>query len=297
MNNTIQYGCFRYFLIPYETIQTSLLINTLPDRKHLIESIIDNTETKMQINENTYEGKYKIYLMNKINNDLFLIQLGKHASMKRSEDTGNGFEDSHIDDHPYIHIFINTKEQILLFEKKTKAFKTYSSSAKAFSKYISERIDHLGYEFKCEEINSPFKFWNLIDTATSIDSITLTLYSPNLFDGVTPAEEAARDLESATNSTENILTFKNKHGKLKLIKEKLKTFIDYISSGGGSWNIKANIPNKKIKTFSSKESVKTINLPNDITNYSSEALDNSIPVIIKSVNQKPGDDNLNEEKN
>ena len=56
---------------------------------------------------------------------------------------------------------------------------------------------------------------------------------------------------------------------------------------------------KKIDSTNAKMvvSVKTINLPNDITNYSSEALDNSIPVIIKSVNQKPGDDNLNEEKN
>ncbi|WP_017211816.1 hypothetical protein [Clostridium beijerinckii] len=292
MNSTIQYGCFRYFLVPYDQIQTSLFNNALPNRKALIENIIVNAETSMKIEENTYDGKYKLYLVTKIDEDNYLLQLGKHASIKCSEDTGSGFQDSKIDDYPYIHIFINTKEQILLFEKKTKAFRDFTSSSKAFSIYISDRIEDSGYEFKCEEINSPNSFWTLIDNSTSINSLTLTLYSPNLFDGITPAEEAARDLENATNSTENILTFKNKHGKLKLAKEKLKTFIQYISSGGGSWCVNAIVPNKNSKTFSSKNEIKTLNLPEDISNRSAKSLSTYISKTIESINNKPGDDNL-----
>lgn len=297
MNTATEYGCFRYFLVPYEEIQTSLLQKTLPNKKALIENIIDNTETQIKLNENTYDGKYKLYLVNKINSDLYLLQLGKHSSIKRSEDTGSGFEDSNIDNHPYIHIFINTKEQILLFEKKTKAFKSYKASANALSKYIIDKVEKFGYEFKYEEITSPMRFWNLIDKSTSLSSLTLNIYSPNLFDGVTPAEQAAKDLESATNSTENILTFRNKHGKLNLIKDKIKTFIDYVSAGGGYWFIRADVPGKNKKIFSSKDTTKTVVLPKDIVNHSSEALNNTIPDVIDSVNHKPGDDNLDEEKN
>lgn len=296
MNNLTQYGSYRYFLVPYDTIQMSLLDNKLPNRKVLIENILINTETSIKIQDNNYDGKYKLYLLNKINNDNYLLQLGKHSSIKQSQDTGNGFEESNIDNYPYIHIIINTKEQIVLFEKKTKAFKDYSTAAKAFSLYMTERIDNLGYEFKFEEISLPSHFWNIVDNATELNSITLTLYSPNLFDGETPAEDAARDLESATNSTENILTFRNKHGKLSLIKDKLKTFIEYISGGGGSWSINARIPHKRDKNFSSKTNVKTLYLPNDIANMSKEALEQIIPHNIQSINHKPGDDNNNGEK-
>lgn len=297
MNNTTQYGCFRYFLIPYDEIQTSLLKDHLPNKKVLIENIIDNTETATKIEENTYEGKYKLYLVTKIDSDNYLLQLGKHSSIRCSEDTGNGFEDSEIDDYPYIHIFINTKEQILLLEKKTKAFRDYKSSSKALSDYFSERIDDSGYEFKCKEINSPTHFWNLIDNADFLDSVTLTLYSPNLFDGITSAEQAARDLEEATNSTENILTFKNKHGKLKLIKDKLKTFIDYIGGGGGSWSITAKIPNKTGKKFSSKNNIKVLQFPSNIPDMPVDTLRKQIPEKIQSINIKPGDDITDERKN
>ncbi|WP_252229612.1 MULTISPECIES: hypothetical protein [unclassified Clostridium] len=297
MNNTIQYGCFRYFLVPYDELQMSMFQKPLIDRKSLIENIIENNETAIRIEDNTYEGKYKLYLVSKINENNFLLQFGKHGSIMNSQDTGTGFQDSLIDDYPHIHIFINTREQILLFEKKTKAFKNFSTASKNFSNYISERIDDVGYEFKCEEIHSPVNFWNLVDISESLDTITLTLYSPNLFDGTTPAEEATRDLENATNSTENILTFKNKHGKLKLLKSKLQTFIEYIAAGGGSWSMRAKIPHKKSKKFSSKHNIKILNFPSDIIERTPENLSSYIENTIHSINHKPGDDFINEGEN
>lgn len=294
MIDSKEYGCFRYFLVPYE--QMSIFQMQVKNRKKLIENIIDNNETSIKIEDNTYEGKYKLYLVNKIDSNNFLLQFGKHTSLKHSEDTGKVFQDSEIDDYPHIYVFINTKEQIILFEKNTKAFSSFNACSKSFSIYISERIKNVGFEFKCKEINSPIYFWNLIDKAKSVKSISLTLYSPNLFGGTTSAEDAARDFKEATNSTENTLTFKNKHGKLSLVKDKFKTFLEYISSGGGSWSIYADIPNCKGKKFSSKQNIKTLNIPNDITEGDSVVLKKFINGSIASINFKPGDDELNEKE-
>lgn len=291
VNDYKSFGCFRYFMVPYE--QVSVFQMQAGNRKTLIENIIDNTETALKIEDSNYEEKYKLYLVNKLDSDNYLLKLGRHAQITRSEDTGDDFEESKLDDHPYIHIFINTKEQILLLEKKTKVFRTYVSSANALSNYFAKRVDKYGYEFKYEEITLPEKFWNLVDSATSINSVSLTLYSPNLFDGNTSAEMAAKEFEEVTNSTENTLTFRNKHGKLKLIKNKLKSFIDYISGGGGNWHINASIPNKRKTEFSSKQTTKVVHMPFDITERNEEALLDSIVPIISSINHKPGDDDLN----
>lgn len=287
------FGCFRYFLVPYE--QISVFQIQVKDRKLLIESILDNNETALEIEENPYGGKYKLYLVSKLDENNYLLKFGRHGQITYTKDTGDDFQESKLDDHPFIYVFINTKEQIILFEKKTKVFRKYISSANALSKYLSEKVEIYGYEFKYEEITSPDKFWSLIDSAESIESVSLTIYSPNLFDGNTSAETAAREFEEATNSTENILTFKNKHGKLMLVKDKLKSFIDYISGGGGNWIVKARVPNKKGKVFSSKDVTKVVAVPDDIAERSNIAILDAITPIISSINHRPGDDKVNED--
>ncbi len=294
MRKEKNFGCFRYFLVPYD--QISIFQMQMIDRKVLIENLIDNTETAVKIEDNTYEGKLKLYLVYKIDSDNYLLKFGRHGQITYTADTGNDFKESQIDDHPYIHIFINTKEQIILLENKTKVFKDFNHSSNAICKYFTERVDRHGYEFKTEEITSPKKFWSLIESAESIETISLTIYSPNLFDGNTPAESAAKEFEEVTNSTENTLTFKNKHGKLKLMKNKLQSFIDYISCGGGNWFIKARIPNMKKQHFSSKKITKIIHMPEDIFEKGIAEISQYISVTMASINHKPGDDDLNEDK-
>lgn len=289
------YGCFRYFLVPFDQISFNQIL--VKDKKVLFENIINNIDTKDDFSQDIYNrninnDKYKLYLIRKIDVDTYMFKFGKHSYTKQYTDIGNDIKENKVDNYPFIYIIINTKSQIILFERKSGIFKTPSSSAKALERHLKPFLSENGYEFKIDELSESKSFWSLINNAETIGDlyqVSLTLKSPNLFGGSTDAEEIIRELYGATQSTENILTFKNNKGKLHLKKRSLKTFIEYITSGGGKWSVKASIPGTTKKTFSSKDNVKIIQLPQNI-----ELIDNDITDKIKStiddLNTKPGDD-------
>ncbi|MBV4420301.1 hypothetical protein KM800_13400 [Clostridium tyrobutyricum] len=285
------YGCYRYFLVPFDQISMSQML--VHDRKALFESIINNNDT--QIEDTNDNIKYKLYIIENIGN-LYFFKFSKQTYTTTYKDTGNDIKENIIKNNPFVHIIINTELQIILIQKKTTVFKNYSLTINAFKKYINLFLLSHGYEITVDQLSDPKHFWQIIDTAENVYQVDLNLKSPNMFEGITNAEEFAKTLKEVSNSTENNINLKNDQGNLRLKKHFFKSFIEYIACGGGKWSAKAKFFGKKAKTYTSSNNLNQVELPSELNDNTIKENTNKIEKILSDINKKPGDTISNDKK-
>ncbi len=103
-------------------------------------------------------------------------------------------------------------------------------------------------------------FWQVIEDASKIYSISLTLASPNLFGGDIKGEQAIRELQNTFNQNTLSLRLNNKKGNLTVPKEELEPYIDYADQGGGHWiaSVMSRITKRKKRVNSAQVAASTV---------------------------------------
>lgn len=149
-----------------------------------------------------------------------------------------------------------------IFVRKDWRFGTPEQIARAIQRGLREPVlKDYNYKVFVEGKVKRDAFWDVVNKFTKIYKVELKLISPNILETNKKAREALKSLKELFEQDEIDLTLSNDSGNLKVPKEPLTDYIDYVSGGEGSWSIVTEGKRGGKKRHSSVENTLTVDLP------------------------------------
>lgn len=179
----------------------------------------------------------------------------KHAHLH--EKTPEDIEDKYREDWPYVGFIFDMRENIQKFilEHDKSFIRSLNSFRKTIEELINERMFEHGYSTSLELKIKEKAFWNIVDSADGVYSLTFELLSPNIFGASSKASESLKELQKILNNNKTKVTFINDKGKLKIPKDTITTYQEYADAGAGSWKIIIHKNNKKRGHYSAEKAL------------------------------------------
>jgi hypothetical protein len=279
-----KFFAYRFFVLPIEQ-QITLQQLSISSKEELIVRFFNLLRVEKKI-AYTYKNKHHIlYLTKELADGIFLCKLAKQKKITLYEPGSFDIEDSPENTYPYIYIVADIHSQILFIQSNKSVFSNRETAINSFCRLINEHIEEYDYIVTADEITYEQNFWEELDKHNAIYELELTMKSPNLFGGLVEAEALLKEVNKIYNNTETTIKVKNDKGKLKIIKDKINSFIKYIAAGGGKWVL--GVPGKgrkKIEKIESTQSIRTIQLNVIEDNVELEVILNEIKTINEIIN-------------
>lgn len=215
--------------------------------KEFFESLKLNNKMESEYQKRMY---YLLYVQDY--GEIYHCQLARKRQYDKFEMTPKRIVEKKEQDYPYVNIFIEIKSQKFFIESKTKIFKNYNTCKDVIQNIINNNFQYGDTRITIEPIIKEEEFWNIIEKE-DIYSLQLMLCTPNVFDADDFADILLKDIEDNTNAKHVNMHFSNNEGKLDLKGKGIKSFIKYISAGGGKWRLKGKDANQKPTSYSSEQ--------------------------------------------
>lgn len=277
-----EFFAYRYFLV--SDTQTSLF----PSKKEK-EKVRDDIYQLFNNQKLIYfidDRKYLFYHTRKVSDCVSICKLAKETSYIKNDEGEKDIRPEPDVQYPYIYIIVDTKQQIILLQKKSSVYRKISSAKKDIEMFILKNIDLGNFIFSLDEISNKQKFWDLVVEAEGFVSLELRLRSPNLFGARFEASKFLQIQKELYNTTDISVKFENKNGKLNVKKEQFETYIDYISAGAGNY-IARYLKFGKIRKKSSVDNIKTMEIDVEPESVESAVMINKIMYIAYDNEEKP----------
>jgi hypothetical protein len=293
-NNTLmKFNSYRYFIVPFEE-QVSLEQMLINDKREILINLMNILEGTKKIDRLYRNKRYILYLTNKLSDGLYVCKFAKEKNITIYEEGNHDIEDQPESSFPYIFLIVDLHRQIILIQEKSSVFPRISTSKNAVEGWFSSFTEDFDYVLSLDEISYEQDFWNYVQQNEGIYELELTMKSPNLFGGLYEAEELLKQINNEYNNTETTIKVKNDKGKLRIIRDRIQSFIKYISGGGGKWSLEFSRPNHISKTtrVKSTESIRTVMLESDSLSNKKVIIQeiNKIDEIITEVKYNSGGD-------
>lgn len=256
----IKFYTFRYFLIP--SLQITFEQMTIKDKKQLIKDIFNKLNKESKIEREINNRKYILYLRKKLSDDIYICKFGREV-IRNMYDIGiEDIEEKKESDYPYIYFIVDTSKQIFFIEEKTSVFRELNYAKDKIRKFFEHDLRKKDFNMMIDEITESKSFWQYINNADKIFELKLNMKSPNAFQGILNANELLKKMRGFFNNTEMDMNLKNEDGKLNINEENSKDYIDYITHGGGKWEVViSNNKHKENIKSTDKKYIKNISIP------------------------------------
>jgi hypothetical protein len=247
---------FRYLVVP-ENNQVSMIHTWNGKTKEelmtgLIEGLIDNKT------EFIYHSKRYLLYGAQQKGNIYIFKFAKERNESIYTEGDIDIEKAEMKTTKFIYLFINVEHQIILIERNTTVFSKIESAVQALSDFFRQEMIKFDYLVNVYPLVSKMSFWNYIDEADFLYSLNLVMNAPNMaFLGNNDTREVLEEIKKSTNNEEFELTFTNKEGKLKIAKDTLGNWINYIMEVGGRYSIRFKKNNVEETKTSSDDTVKT----------------------------------------
>lgn len=239
----------RYFIVPLEE---HLFTKPASERQRL--TWFENAFLVNRIHRPFESKEYAIRITEEDGN-FKCGKLSKKTLHHIHEITTDDIEDVMTEDWPYLEFMcdLSPGAQTLVIE--------YNSSViyrVATLKFILEAIANgamfqHGYAVKFDPILDDKTFWKIIDDSPGVFSVTFSLNSPNLFGAESSANEALASIRDMFNNTKTEVTLSNEKGLLKVPKEAVDKYREYVDKGGGEWTLRTRTKSKRKRKYVSTE--------------------------------------------
>lgn len=182
-------------------------------------------------------SRFIIYGLKKHNDELFFYRIAKE---NKSQDYKEGDDDVIIKNDTrlsVVNFLVHTKTQLVLCQKDTNAFVNIETPMNALKKYLTNLTLINDYVISIDEKPSKKEFWNHLEDASGVYSISFKLNSLNLELGGENIRNAIKAINDDFNNEELDITLRNRKGKLSLAKDKIDGYIEYIHTLGGKYRM------------------------------------------------------------
>lgn len=245
MSNGTTFQYFTYFLNPTDQ---QALFSDKRDKNEIFRTLLRDGKIE-------YESrgvKLALVLISE-KNGYFVCKLGKKASIKRNLPPDQNFEETVEESWPFCLVVINTNPangtgQKIAFEYKSNVFVSPNEQLKHFEDEINTSIASSGYALSVNPVTEDREFWKIVeDNQDKIEKLIFSFNAPNLFGLKNSLNQDLKDLEKEYGSTKVSIELENPAGKLKIPKNELTNqSIDYITKGGGEYELQIKGKRKKI---------------------------------------------------
>jgi len=228
---------YRYLVTPIHQ-QSLFLIENNKSKEELMKELIENLAINNKTEWKKGNKRYLFYGFQN-NKNLFIVKYAKETHENIYVEGDNDIEIKGIKEAKYVYLIIDTKNQILLVERNISVFQSLENSVGVLSDYFRSNMRKYDYVVNIYPLVSNKKFWSYVESADEIFELSLVLNAPNMaFFGHEDTREILQQIKDTTNNEEFDISFKNKEGKLSILREALGGWIEYVREVGGKYLLK-----------------------------------------------------------
>jgi hypothetical protein len=207
--------------------------------------------------------------------DIYIIKFARVTNENIYLEGDIDIEIKGIKEAKYVYLIIDTKHQIILIEKNVSVFQQIESSVNVLADYFRSQMRMFDYVVNIYPLVSKQKFWNYVESADKIYELSLEMNAPNMaLFGNTDTRKVLQQIKEATNSEVFDVSFKNKEGRLKILRKTLGSYIDYVREVGGKYLLRFEINGVMQTKTSEIDTAKTYIERKKTEKYSEEELYN-----------------------
>lgn len=227
---------YRYLIAPINN-QFSLFHLTYKPKEELMYDIFDGINTNHKTTWYKGQKKYLLYGFQK-DSDFFIFKFARVSKENIYLEGEDDIEIQDIKEAKFVFVIVDTIHQIILIERNQTIFRNVESAKKVIEDFLKISMKTFEYSVNIYPLVSDKVFWSYVDTADEIFELSLTLNAPNLGEGDKETRDILKVIKEATNNETLDISIKNTDGKLKVVREFLGTWIEYILEIGGKYKLK-----------------------------------------------------------
>lgn len=294
INKKSPFLAYRYLVTPISE-QTSIFQQLNKSKEELISDIISYLATNTKTEWLKGNKRFLFYGFQKKSN-IFIIKFAKETTEKLFIEGDEDIEIQGIKEAKFVYLIIDTEHQIVLLERNVTVFQQIQTSVNILSDFFRSQMREFDYVVNIYPLVSGKKFWSYVNSAEQIFELSLEMNAPNLFFfGHQDTRDVLKLIKETTNNEVLDISFKNKEGKLKVLKEFLGDYIDYVIEVGGKYLLKFSLNGVRETKTSETDTVKTYIERKKTEKYSDDELENIAEKLKLINNIESRDDVENEE--
>jgi hypothetical protein len=247
---------YRYLVTPTSE-QISIVQQLNKSKEELITDIIsklaENTKTEW-----VKGNKRFLFYGFQTRGNIYIIKFARETNEKIYVEGDDDIEIQGIKEAKFVYLIIDTEHQIILLERNVSVFQQIESSVNTLADFFRSQMREFDYVVNIYPLASKRKFWNYVKKADEIFELSLEMNAPNMFFfGHEDTREILQQIKDTTNNEVFDISFKNKEGRLKVIKEALGSYIDYVREVGGKYLLKFSVNGVRETKTSESDTAKT----------------------------------------
>ncbi len=228
---------YRYLVTPISE-QITIVQQLNKSKEELMTEIIKDLAVNIK-SEWTKGSKRFLFYGFQQKDDIHIIKFARETNEKIYIEGDNDIEIKGIKEAKYVVLIVDTKHQIILFERNVSVFQQIESSVNILADFFRSKMSNFDYVVNIYPLVSKKKFWNYVETAEEIYELSLEMNAPNMaLFGNSDTRNVLQQIKEITNSEVFDISFKNKEGGLKVLREALGGYIDYVREVGGKYLLK-----------------------------------------------------------
>lgn len=227
---------YRYLVTP-KSEQTSMFQIINKNKEELMFDIISRLAENTK-SEWVKGNKRFLFYGYQRKEHINIIKFARETNEKIYLEGDEDIEIKGIKEAKFVFLIIDTKNQIILIERNLSVFQQIESSVNVLSDFFRSEMREFDYVVNIYPLVSKKKFWSYVDSAEEIYELSLEMNAPNMFFGNNDTREVLRQIKETTNNEVFDISFKNKEGHLKVLREALGGYIDYVREVGGKYLLK-----------------------------------------------------------
>lgn len=247
---------FRYLVTPISS-QISITQQLNQNKEVLISAIIEDLSNSRKT-EWTRGNKRYLFYGSQSKENVHIIKFARETNEKIYIEDDDDIEIQGIKEAKFVYLIIDTLNQIVLIERNVSVFNSIDNSVNVLADFLRKEMKIYDYVVNIYPLATKKKFWNYVANADEIFELTLEMNAPNMaFFGHEDTREVLRKIKEATNNEEFDISFKNKEGNLKITRETIGRWVDYVREVGGKYLLKYAVNGEKETRTSKNDTVKT----------------------------------------
>lgn len=237
IDNKTPFYAYRYLVTPISD-QTTIHQQANGTKESLITDIINEVSKDAKTEWSIGQKRYLFYGYQQQDN-INIIKFAKESHELHYGEGDYDIEISTLKSAKYVHLIIDTKNQVILLERNSSVFQKIDSSINVLRDFLRNSMKTYDYVVNIYPLSTKKQFWNFVESADEIYELSLEMNAPNMaLFGDADTRKILEEIKKSTNSETFDISFKNKEGKLKILKSVLGGYIDYVREVGGKYLLK-----------------------------------------------------------
>jgi hypothetical protein len=264
---------YRYLVTPInEQVTIHQQINK--PKEELIRDYIELLSKTTKTEWRKGNKRYLFYGSQNFEN-VYVIKYARESNERIYIEGEDDIEVERIKEAKFVYLIIDTKHQVILLERNQSVFGSMRNSTGILADFFREHMRQFDYVVNIYPLASRKKFWNYVENADQIYELTLVLNAPNMsWFGNRETRSVLQEIKDTTNNEEFDISFKNKEGNLRILKDALGGWIDYIREVGGRYVLKFSQNGVSETKTSESDTAKTYMPRKKSEKYNDEELKN-----------------------